>query len=70
MNDLIKLVMYIAFIVFVIAIGPLLTIWSLVNITAMLKDAFAGVGDPYTWQNWLSIVLLGAFLKGSVTYKK
>lgn len=70
MSDVIKLILFTVFIVFIVVIGPIATIWSLGNITTMIKDAYSGIGDPYTWQNWLSIVILGAFLKGSVSYKK
>jgi hypothetical protein len=63
MSDLIKLVLLIAFIVFLVAIGPILTIWA-------LNTLFPVLAIPFTIETWASVVLLGAFLKGSVSYKK
>jgi hypothetical protein len=63
MNDVIKLVLIIALVVFLVAIGPILTIWA-------LNTLFPVLAIPFTIETWASVVLLGAFLKGSVTYKK
>jgi hypothetical protein len=63
MSDVIKLVLIIALIVFLVAIGPILTIWA-------LNTLFPVLAIPLTLETWASVVLLGAFLKGSVSYKK
>jgi hypothetical protein len=63
MSDLIKIVMLIAFIVFLIVIGPLLTIWA-------LNTLFPVLAIQYTWQTWLAVIFVGGFLRANVTFKK
>jgi hypothetical protein len=63
MSDLIKIVMLIAFIVFLIVIGPLLTIWA-------LNTLFPVLAIQYTWQTWLAVIFVGGFLRANVTLKK
>ena len=67
---MIKIIVGIALVIFLLAIGPFLVIWSLGNIALMIKSILEGVGDPYTWQNWVSVILLGAFLRANVTVKR
>ena len=50
-------------IIALVALGPLATIWA-------LNVLFPIVAIPYSWQTWLAVLIIGAFLKGSVTYKK
>ena len=45
----------IVIVIALVALGPLLTILSLLNIRYMLT----GVSEPWIWQNWLSVVILG-----------
>lgn len=63
MNDVIKLILAIALIVFLIVIGPLATIWS-------LNTLFPALAIGYTIETWFAVVLLGAAIKGKVSVKK
>lgn len=63
MNNLIKLILLIAFIVFVVVIGPLATIWA-------VNTLFPTLAIPYTIWTWVAVVIIGAFLKGKVSYSK
>jgi hypothetical protein len=62
-SDFIKVVLLIALIVFLIVVGPLLTIWA-------LNTIFPVLAIPYTWQTWLAIIFVGGFLRANVTLKK
>jgi hypothetical protein len=63
MSDFIKIVLLIALIVFLIVIGPLLTIWA-------LNTLFPVLAIQYTWQTWLAVIFVGGFLRANVTLKK
>lgn len=63
MNDIIKLILAIALIVFLVVIGPLATIWA-------LNTLFPVVAIGYTIETWFAVVILGAFLKSKVSVKK
>jgi hypothetical protein len=63
MSDLIKVVLLIALIVFLIVVGPLLTIWA-------LNTLFPVLAIQYTWQTWLAVIFVGGFLRANVTLKK
>jgi hypothetical protein len=63
MSDLIKIVLLIALIVFLIVVGPLLTIWA-------LNTLFPVLAIQYTWQTWLAVIFVGGFLRANVTLKK
>ena len=63
MSNLIKIVFAIAVIVFLIAVGPLLTIWA-------VNTLFPVVAIPYTFDTWAAVVLLGAFLRAKVSVSK
>ena len=60
---MIKLILLVLFIVFLIIVGPLLTIWA-------LNVLFPVVAIGYTWQTWLAVVILGGLFKSSITTKK
>lgn len=60
-----KIVIGIILILALIVIGPLATIWALLNIRDMITGS-----DPWTWQNWLSIVILGTFFRAQVSVKR
>lgn len=60
---MLKLIAAIAFILFIIVIGPVLTIWA-------LNTLFPVVAIPYTIETWFAVVVLGAFIKSKVTVKK
>lgn len=63
MSNLIKLIGALGFIVFMIAIGPLLTIWA-------MNTLFPVVAIPYTLSTWAAVVILGMFVRAKVSVKK
>jgi hypothetical protein len=58
-----KLIVAIILVVFLIAVGPLATIWA-------LNTLFPALAIQYTFWTWLSVVVLGAFLQARVSVKK
>jgi hypothetical protein len=58
-----QFVLLIALIVFLIVVGPLLTIWA-------LNTLFPVLAIPYTVWTWLAVIFLGGFLRANVTLKK
>jgi hypothetical protein len=58
-----KLIVAIILVVFLIAVGPLATIWA-------LNTLFPALAIEYTFWTWLSVVVLGAFLQARVSVKK
>lgn len=58
-----KLLLVLALVIFVIVIGPVATIWS-------ANTLFPALAIPYTVETWFAVVILGAFFKTNVTYKK
>ena len=60
---MIKLILLVLFIVFLIVVGPLLTIWA-------LNTLFPVLAIGYTWQTWLAVVIIGGLFKSSVSIKK
>ena len=58
-----KIILLIAFILFIVAIGPLLTIWA-------LNTLFPVLAIPYAIETWAAVVLLGGFLRANVSIKK
>lgn len=63
MSSLIKLVLLIAFILFMLVIGPILTIWA-------LNTLFPALAIPYSIETWFAVVILGALFKSKVTVNK
>lgn len=63
MSDVIKIVLLVALIVFLIVVGPLLTIWA-------LNTLFPVLAIPYTVWTWLAVIFLGGFLRANVNIKK
>jgi len=63
MTDMIKLLLAIAFILFVIIIGPIATIWA-------ANTLFPSLAIGYTIETWFAVVLLGAFFRTKVSLKK
>jgi hypothetical protein len=51
-----KVFLIIAFVIFLVIIGPILTIWS-------LNTLFPVLAIPYTVETWFAVVMLGLFLK-------
>jgi hypothetical protein len=62
-SDVIKIVLLIALVVFLIVVGPLLTIWA-------LNTLFPVLAIPYTIWTWLAVIFLGGFLRANVNLKK
>lgn len=63
MSDIIKVILVVAFIVAVVAIGPLLTIWA-------LNTLFPVLAIPFSLSTWAAVVLLGSFLNAKFSVKK
>jgi len=61
---MIKIALAVVFIIFLLAIGPFLVLWS--------WNVLFGVAltIPYTLETWCAIVLIGAFLRANVTVKR
>jgi hypothetical protein len=58
-----KILLAIVFIVILVAIGPILTIWA-------VNTLFPVVTIPYTIETWAAVILLGAFFRANVSVKK
>ena len=52
-----------ALVIALIALGPILTIWS-------LNILFPALAIPYTMETWAAVVLLGGVFKTTVSVKK
>ena len=63
MSDVVKILVAVAFIIFLVIVGPFLTIWA-------LNTLFPVLAIGYTIETWAATVLLGAFLRANVTLKK
>ena len=50
-------------IVFLLALGPLATIWA-------VNTLFPVLAIPYTLETWLAVVILGACIRADATAKK
>jgi len=57
-----KLFLAILFVVFLVVIGPVATIWS-------LNTLFPVLAIPYSFETWLAIVVIGGVFKSGVTVK-
>lgn len=62
MTDIVKIVLLVAFIAFVIIIGPILTIWA-------LNTLFPVLAIPYAIETWFAVIVLGAAIRTKVTKK-
>ena len=58
-----KIILAVILVAFLIAIGPILTIWA-------LNTLFPVLAIEYTFWTWLSVVVLGAFMQARVSVKK
>ena len=58
-----KLVFLIAFILFMVIIGPIATIWS-------LNTLFPALAIPYSFDTWLAAVILAGLFKSTVKVNK
>ena len=57
-----KFIFWIAFFVFLIALGPVLTIWSLNTLFPMLAI-------PYSMETWAAVVIIGGIISAKVNGK-
>ena len=63
MKAVLALIGAIGFVVFLLVIGPILTIWA-------FNTLFPSIAVPYTWETWVSVLILGAFFRANVSVKK
>ena len=57
-----KAILLLVFVVFLIVVGPILTIWS-------LNTLFPALAIPFTFDTWFATVILGGLFKTSVSKK-
>jgi len=57
-----KAILLLVFVVFLIVVGPILTIWS-------LNTLFPVLAIPFTFDTWIATVILGGLFKTSVSKK-
>ena len=57
-----KAILLLVFVVFLIVVGPILTIWS-------LNTLFPVLAIPFTFDTWIAAVILGGLFKTSVGKK-
>jgi hypothetical protein len=58
-----KLTLWLVLIVFVIAVGPLLSIWA-------LNTLFPVLAIPYTLETWAAMAMIGGVFRGVGVSKK
>lgn len=63
MSKLIALLGLIGFIVVLVLIGPLATIWA-------FNTLFPTIAVAYSFESWVAVVIIGAFLRANVSIKK
>lgn len=54
---------FIALVLFLIIVGPIVTIWA-------LNTLFPALVIPYTFETWLAIIVIGSALRANVSVKK
>ena len=60
---MLKIILVVALVLFLLAIGPWLVIWS-------LNTLFPVLAIEFTIWTWCATILLGAFLRANVTVKR
>jgi hypothetical protein len=63
MNKIALVVGFAVLIVALVVLGPLIVIWS-------MNTLFPVLAIPYTWQTWLSVLVMSAFFQTKVSVKK
>ena len=58
-----KLIIALVIALFLVAIGPLITIWA-------LNTLFPALAIPYSFDTWLAVVIIAGVLKTSVKVSK
>ena len=61
--DLIKILAFVAFILVLVIVGPLITIWA-------LNTLFPVLAIGYTIETWAAVILLGGFMRANVSLKQ
>lgn len=62
-RDIAIVILAVAAVIFLIIVGPLITIWS-------LNTLFPVLAIPYNIWTWLAVIVLGAFLRANVSVKR
>jgi hypothetical protein len=60
---MLKIILVVLAVLFLLAIGPFLVIWS-------ANTLFPALAIPYGIDTWAATILLGAFLRANVTVKR
>ena len=63
MRNMFLVVGFALLIIALVVLGPLATIWA-------LNTLFPVLAIPFTWQTWLSVLIMGAFFQTKVSVKK
>jgi hypothetical protein len=63
MNKIALVAGFAVLIVALVVLGPLFVIWS-------MNTLFPILAIPYTWQTWLSVLVMSAFFQTKVSVKK
>jgi hypothetical protein len=63
MKSIVTIVGVIALVILLVILGPLLTIWA-------FNTLFPALSIPYTFSNWIAVIILGAFFRANVSIKK
>lgn len=63
MKTLFTILGFVALIVLVVVVGPLLTLWA-------WNTLFPSVAIDYNLHTWFAVVILGAFFRANVSIKK
>jgi hypothetical protein len=61
---MLKVIVIIALVIFLLAIGPFLIVWSWNTLFG------AALLIPFNLETWAAVILLGAFLRANVTVKR
>ena len=61
---MLKVIVVIALVIFLLAIGPFLIVWSWNTLFG------AALLIPFNLETWAAVILLGAFLRANVTVKR
>ena len=61
---MLKVIVIIALVIFLLAIGPFLIVWSWNTLFG------AALMIPFNLETWAAVILLGAFLRANVTVKR
>jgi len=60
---MLKSILLIVVFIIIVAVGPLITLWS-------VNTLFPSLNIPYNFTTWLATVILGLFFRGNVSVKK